>query len=90
MAAAKEYYFLSTPWYKDCLTPVDGFWNIFEEIPDQKGMVRERAESTWHPMSGGLDTYLQGCSVSHCRSGLHAVGEFKHPIVIRGTYYLHA
>ena len=92
MSNLEEYYLVTVSGYGACIIPVDGFWDIFEKHPEahkfSPGTIRPRANYEWHAMSGGLDTYLQGWSLDHARSGLHANGEWSEPKLVKGTFYL--
>ena len=92
MAHPEPCYLLTVGGYGACIVPVEGFWDIFEKHPNphkySPGTVRSRKDYEWDPMSGGLDTYLQGWALDHARSGLHANGEWAVPKLVKGTFYL--
>ena len=76
------------------LFPKEHLGSIYKFAPSRSGTnekpttIQFKASHKWHPMSGGIDTYLQGCCLNHVRSGIGWGDWSNRPYLVVGAYKL--
>ena len=81
-----KYVLVSNKYYGILLVPKDALLDVCELVEGKNCHVKVKENYEWHPMCGGLDTWMQSYAVTHGRGW--SCGEFNDHIEIIGIYYM--